>query len=562
MGFLDKKEKPVKEPKPKKEKPVKEPKPKKEKPVKEPKPKKEKPVKEPRVPKEKPVKEPKKEKPEKLKRKQKAEQENDGMDILTDIKDPFSFNNFFEAHVVTPCKRIKQGMADRGILAFLMSPFQARGRLIAQMLLLFVGIMFGVVPRASSLVNALQDQAYQSEIYGLKPQSVGSITLTPAASSNYKKMHMIAFTVTGKDLPSDASKYEVHLARGYGASDWEDVTYSWTVYPVTDTQRILLVAIDQSKQASGYGAFDLYVQLEGEEVPEYAKTPFEITLSTAQETTDLYDKTGIHLSALSKAVCGSGEISKEQEKFKEALQKYQVAVEQAEAMPVGITVEPTTEDLETYCLANRVYRELDDDSDTEDILTIEKVTDVPELDYNVVLTSQGIAYDKMYKAQLEASERGYSDEDAIIFKAFDSVEEAKEAVLGSMGSVNNAAVRWYDTLNDNRLVLNQTIGIRTFPLYARCTNTIDEPINFLDISPEDPSDMGNEGLHGTVGTDDPYVKPTPSGGDDPQDTISPSPTDDSGETDDGQGADGEEKPAVTPARTDRKPISSDPADNK
>ena len=206
-------------------------------------------------------------------------------------------------------------MQEKGILFFLFSPFQARSRLIAQMLILCIGVLFGVVPRASNMIGELQNQAYASEIAGLSEQMVGSLRILPAASSNYKRMHMLAFLIEGKDLPSDPDRYEVHLARGYGASDWEDVTYSWMIYPVTNTTRILLVAIDQTKQASGYGAFDLYIQLSGEEVKDYAKTPFEITLSSAQETTDLYDKTGVHLSALTEAVCGHGDIAEKQKEF-------------------------------------------------------------------------------------------------------------------------------------------------------------------------------------------------------------------------------------------------------
>lgn len=434
--------------------------------------------------------------------------EDDGMDILTDVKEPFSFSGFFETHVVERLKRVKTLLAEKGILFFLFSPFMARGRLIAQMFILFVGVMFGVVPRASSLVNALQEQAYVSEIAGLEEKTVGSLTITPAASSNYKRMHMIAFVVDGKDLPSDSSKYEVHLAKAYGASDWQDVTYSWTIYPITDSRRILLVAIDQSRQASGYGAFDLYIQLAGEEVKDYAKVPFEITLSSAQETTELYDRTGIHLSALTDAVCGRGEISKKQAEFEDALAKYQVAVEQAQAMPVEIEVTPTKDDLETYCMANRVYRELDDDSTTEDILDMTEVSAAPEPDYGVVIKSKGIEYDSAFVNQLRQA-GSYSDEDAIIFNAFDSVDEAKKAVIAAMQNVNTESMSWFSTLSSYKLILNQTIRFETFPLCARCTETIDEPINFIDAEPFDPGDAEEPGLSGTMAGDGPYPSDGP-----------------------------------------------------
>lgn len=474
-----------------------------EKPVKEPKK-----TKTPKAPKkEKPVNEPKAGLLDKFKKQKSAD--DDGLDILTEAKEPFSLQNFFETHIVERARRAKNILRDKGILFFLFSPFQARARLIAQLLILCIGVMFGVIPRASSLVNELQNQAYASEIAGLSSKTVGSITITPAASSNYKKLHMIAFVVEGKNLPSDANKYEVHLARSYGASDWEDVTYSWTMYPVTDTKRILLVSIDQSKQASGYGAFDLYIQLAGDDVSEYAKTPFEITLSTAQETTGLYDKTGIHLSELTEAICGTGKIAEKQAEFEEAIAKYQVALEQAEAMPVDIKVSPTKEELETYCLANRVYRTLDDYSTTEDILSMDPVSSVENVEYDVVLTSSGIEYDSAFVSQL-TNDGGYSDEDAIIFDAFENVDEAKKAVTAAMDNVNTAAVSWYSTLASYKLILNQTIQPNTFPLSARCTNTIEDAINFIEHEVEDPGNTDPGGLSGTMTGDDPYNKQEPS----------------------------------------------------
>lgn len=456
--------------------------------------------------------------------------EDEGLDILTDeIKEPFSMRSFFETHIVERAKRIKSLLAEKGILFFLFSPFQTRNRLIAQLCILCIGVLFGVVPRASNLVNELQDQAYQSEIAGLSPKTVGDITITPAASSNYQKLHMLGFVIEGKNLPSDASKYEVHLSRAYGASDWANVTYSWNIYPVTDSKRILLVSIDQSKQASGYGAFSLYVQLAGEEVSNYAKTPFEITLSTAQDTTDLYDKTGVHLSAMTEAVCGTGSIEKKQEEFDEAIKAYQVVLEQAEAMPIDISVSPTMDELESFCLANRMYRTLNDHSTTEDIVNMEEMSLKKDISYDVVITSEGIQYDSEFVEQLKEA-GGYSDEDAIIFSTFESVNDAKEDVTSAMDNVNNAAVSWYSTLTSYKLILNQTVRTDSFPFSAKCTNTIEEEISFIDknttdTEPSDNESMTQPELSGTMTGDDEYTKPVPSddGISDESDTITDEP---------------------------------------
>lgn len=517
----EKKEKPARE---KKEKPVREPKPKKERPVKEKKPK--------------PEKEPKEKKPglmDKFKKKQNPEE--DGFDMMTEIKEPFSLQGFFEQHVVEKFKRAKNILQEKGILFFLTSPFQARGRMVALLTAIVAGLLLGVVPKASFLINATRDKAYASEIYGLDDKTVGSISLHPAASSNYKRMHMLAFIVTGKNLPSDPESYEVHLGQGTGASDWDKLTYSWNMYPVDDTRRILLVAIDQSKQPSGVGMFRLFIQLKGEELKSYAKTPYEVTLSSAQETTSLYDRTGIHLSALTEAVCGKGEIEKKQKEYEEALDVYRKAVEQAEKMPIeDIKVSPSVDDLEAYCLKNRMYRALKDDSNTEDILDIE-----PEVKATLSLETKiecggtyGGIYDQAFIAELQANtdEDGnpadLSDEENRIFKEWQHVETAKNSVLSAMDGVNTAAEAWYNTLVDYRLILNQTVMVNSFPLYARITADIEGEIDFIDGSPEDPSDSEDPGVHGQYGgdedpVDDPPVTDEPPVEEPEQPVIEPEP---------------------------------------
>lgn len=417
----------------------------------------------------------------------KTNAEDDGFDIVTDIKEPFSFRNFFEVQVIERVKRIKATLAEKGILFFLTSPFQARSRLVAQISILCIGVLFGVVPRASNMVTEMQDKAYVSEIEKLKEQTVGSITLTPAASSHYKRIHMLAFVVEGDSLPSMASGYEVHLASSYGASDWSDVGYSWNVVPVDDKKRIMLVAIDQTKQASGYGAFDLFIQLAGEELEDYEKEPFEVVISTAQETKGLYDKNGIHLSALTEAVCGTGQISAKQEEFEKELEEYQVVVEQTEAMPVDISVSPTAEELEATCLTNRLYRSLTDTSTTGDIVNLIQETKVPEFMMDTVLTLNGITYDDKFIKEVGGSET-MSDDENVALNAFNTVDGAKNSVIGAMNNVNSAALNWYTTLKNSILVLNQEMTLDRFPYSAQCTAVITDDIKYVKDRKED----GNE----------------------------------------------------------------------
>ena len=138
----------------------------------------------------------------------------------------------------------------------------------------------------------------------------------------------------------------------------------------------------------------------GEEISDYAKTPFEITLSMAQETTELYDKNGIHLSAITNAICGSGTISEKQAEFEKTLNEYRTVLEQTEAMPIDLTVSPTAEELEATCLINRVYRSLTDISTTSDVASIQAVDKAPEFDMNIEITSSGIKYGEIGRAHV------------------------------------------------------------------------------------------------------------------------------------------------------------------
>lgn len=412
----------------------------------------------------------KKEKPEAKKKRT----EEDGLDILTEVKEPFSLSGFFDTHVAGKFRYAKNMLKEKGILFFLFSPFQARSRLIAQMVILAAGILFGIVPRATSLMTAMQNMAYQSELTGVAEKQVGDLTVTPAASSHYERQHMLAFVLTGKNLPSDVSRYDIRLAKSYGASDWADVAYSYNLYPVDNDRRILLVCLDQTNQASGYGAFSLFVGLKDADLETYEleNCSFEIVISTAQETSDLYNSTGIHLSALTEDICGTGNIGKAQEDLKDALAEYQIALEQAEAMPMGITVTPTTEDLETYCLKNRLYRDLTDTSTTEDIAGISKET-AEDLSYPVVLTAGGIPYDEAWVTEHTKTDGVVMSEDeGKIAEEFTHVNEAKDKVLSAMEAVNTEASNWYQTLNAYQLVLNQTPDLASFPVKAQCAGTL------------------------------------------------------------------------------------------
>ena len=425
--------------------------------------------------------------------------EKDELGLITEAREPFSLSNFFRVQVAGKFRHMKRILKEKGVLFFLFSPFQARSRLVVQLFLLAAGILFGIIPRATSMMSAVQDMAYQSEIHGLTQKRVGDLTITPAASSHYERRHLLAFVLSGENLPSSVSRYDVRLARSYGASDWGDVTYSYNLFPVDNDRRILLVCLDQTEQASGYGAFRLLVSLSGEEdLEDYAveSSSFEIVISTAQETSDLYDRDGIHLSALTEAICGNGGIGEAESDLQDALDEYQIALEQAEAMPMGITVTPTAEDLETYCLRNQMYRTLEDDSTVADLAGMREAV-TPELSYNVVLTSGGIPYDEVWMDAHEDAQM--TSDESQIAEEFDHVNEAKDAVISAMEAVNTEAAAWYSTLKAYEIVLAQTPELSDFPVFASCMNSLFDTPSDETIEGDVPDETSGETIGNNPG---------------------------------------------------------------
>ena len=75
-----------------------------------------------------------------------------------------------------------------------------------------------------------------------------------------------------------------------------------------------------------------------------------------------------------------------------------------------------------------------------------------------------------------------------------------------MDGVNNAAVSWYNTLEGYRLILNQTVETGEFPLHARCVESIEDDIMFIDGDDYEPASE-EPGLAGTMIGDDPVTEP-------------------------------------------------------
>lgn len=410
----------------------------------------------------------------------------DGLDVLTEIKEPFSFANFFEDHVVGRIRAIKQFLEEKGILFFLLSPFQQRNRLIAQLTIITIGILLGVVPRCMKLINTAKERNASSEMASLISSNTelnqGSLLIRPLASSQYDKQHILAFSLTpngSTPIPSTAKRYEVTLAASRGVLDMEHVSYSYEVLPISERQRLLLVYVDNRNQNDETGIFNLTIVSADDALGPDA-IPLEIVLSNTQETTDLFDEEGIDLACLTDLILSNPNmpIASAWENFETSVHEYELETERIKALPLGMDPTPDVATLETFARSHTLYPELTDTSTTKDIADIaEREDDSSEFVYDVGITMNGTLYNKAYfealtgsmstdiqtaDAVISTEGAAPSEEEETVTKELSSLQEKADAVLKALLDVNNACKVKYLALKDYKLMLNQTIDLTTF----------------------------------------------------------------------------------------------------
>ena len=222
--------------------------------------------------------------------------------VLDDFKEEFSWSVFWDEQVVGRIKKIHDFLKDHGILFFLLSPFQYKNRLITKLVLIFLGIMIGIVPRSISMVNAVKARNAASELAEAQATSVGKITVSAMKSSQYKRQHVLIFKIDGdtKDgVPSTTSDYSVTLTSNRGVDDPQNVSYKYKVLPIDNSSRMLVVYVDNQKQHDNTGIYNLDVHIKGSSKMD---TPIEVVLSDSQKTNQLFNSKAIKLAALSEQV--------------------------------------------------------------------------------------------------------------------------------------------------------------------------------------------------------------------------------------------------------------------
>lgn len=428
----------------------------------------------------------------------KKKQADTGLDVLEELKEPFSFSNFFEEQVMERFRKAKKFLEEKGILFFLLSPFQQRNRLVLELFLIVVGILIGIVPRSANLIQAARERNAASELAALLEAeaqfSIGRINIRPLGSSQYEDQHLLAFLITGsgnQSIPSTANRYTVDLSPARGVLDGEHVTYSYQVLPISEDQRLFLLYTDHRQQDDNTGIYNLTVQVTVDDLPAEDVTPIEVVLSDTQETGQLFDKNGVDLAVLTDQILADTRtpIADAQEGLQTALDDYELEVERIESLPLDgeLSVTPTPEELTTWTKEQTLYPTLTDTSTTEDLEEIQEVTETETLQYAGGITYNGTTYQDPSASQQASEETGAdpsavtagdaaqdgaagaeaqasrTPEEELVMEQVSSLQSRINNVVRALTTLNSAGQTRFNTLDELRLTLNQTVDIRTFP---------------------------------------------------------------------------------------------------
>lgn len=391
---------------------------------------------------------------------EKKDDEIEDVSVIDEFKEPFSMQSFWDDHIVGRWLIIRQFLKEKGILFFLMSPFQYRNRLLVKLVLIVFGVIVGIVPRTMSMIDEARERNEGSQFANAQSALVsGVMQVEPLLASHYENTHLLAFDLVGDTndgVPSTTDGFTVELSPSRGVSDPEKVEYSYRVLPVSRTNRLLLVYVNTNEQSSQTGVYDLDVHV-AHEAP--MPIPFEIILSKRQDETPIYGEDGIDLSALSSYMTGHDEddtrITEAEDALDKALRVYQNNEERLRAMDMAMGF--TTEDALAYVGRHLILNNIDDTSTTHTIVGMDVPVE-PELG-EIVPTV--IYQDRTFRSDEELSDEARREYRNVVSEV-PEVEKLVEDIKSAIQGVNRARVQKFDELDSVANTLNQAITIDTF----------------------------------------------------------------------------------------------------
>ena len=391
---------------------------------------------------------------------EKKDDEIEDVSVIDEFKEPFSMQTFWDDHIIGRWLIIRQFLKEKGILFFLMSPFQYRNRLIVKLVLIVFGVIVGIVPRTMSMIDDARERNEGSQFANAQSALVsGVMRVEPLMASHYENTHMMAFDLVGDTndgVPSTTDGFTVELSPSRGVSDPENVEYSYRVLPVSRTNRLLLVYVDTNEQSSQTGIYDLDVYVAHEDP---MPIPFEIILSERQDTTPIYGEDGLDLSALSSYMTGRDEddtrITEAEDALDNALRVYQNNEERLHAMNMEMGF--TTEDALAYVGRHLILNNIEDTSTTH---TIEGM-DVPVEPELGEIVPTVIYQERTFRSDEELSDTERREFRNVLSEV-PEVEKLVEDIQSAIQDVNRARVQKFDELDRVANTLNQAITIDTF----------------------------------------------------------------------------------------------------
>lgn len=397
---------------------------------------------------------------DKLKFWKKSKEEQEDVSIIDEFKEPFSFETFWEEKIVGQWLKIRHFLKERGILFFLMSPFQYRNRLLVKLVLIVLGVFIGIVPRTMTLIDAARERNEGSQFANAESALVsGSMQVEPLLASYYEDAHVLAFDLVGDTndgVPSTTDGFNVDLSPSRGVSEAEHVRYQYRVLPVSRTNRLLLVYVDTSEQDNETGVYDLDISITHEDP---MTTPFEIILSDRQDAAPIYGAEGIELSALSSYMTGHDgddtRITAAEDELDNALRVYQNNEERLQAM--DMTMGFTTEDALAYVGKHLILNELSDTSTTDTIAGLALPTEpaLPEIVPTLVYNERTFRPDEKLS---ESETREYRN----VITELAELSSIVGGVQSGIEEVNRARMQKFDELDRVANTLNQTITLESF----------------------------------------------------------------------------------------------------
>lgn len=389
-----------------------------------------------------------------IKRKKNKDEELD-LSIVTDVKEPFSWANFWDEQIVGRIKAVKEFLDEKGILFFLTSSFQYRNRLITKLVVIIIGVLIGIVPKSITLLNETRERNAASEFSSINKSvfSAQNITVTPLASGQYQKTHVMVFEIKGSTddgVPSTSDGYDVKLTTSRGVSDAEHVTYKYTIVPISADVRLLVMYVDNSEQNDETGIFNVTVNIKK---TKQMRVPMEVVLSNSQKTTDIYTDGEINLSALSeqlsKASSDESPIKDAETKLKEALATYKNHEERLLASGYGVKV--TSAQLEEYIKKYSILSYITDKSTTKDLKDFDG--QLPE--YPGIIS--GISVDG--KEYTNENQTTTFENGSTIPNELAAVSNSIDNVVKSLSNLNSQKLTKYRKLKEISRILNKEVVI-------------------------------------------------------------------------------------------------------